>query len=100
MTAPTVTLRDLTPDDSDRLLAWRNSEAVRPYMYSDHLISPEEHARWFAGIAGDPSGSLLQIHLLPGGRLGKPECDACRGWPKWVHDADWQRMHGADWQRM
>ena len=53
MTAPTVTLRDLTPEDSDRIHAWRNSEAVRAFMYTDHLIAPEEHARWFAGIAGD-----------------------------------------------
>ncbi|MFA7263284.1 MAG: UDP-4-amino-4,6-dideoxy-N-acetyl-beta-L-altrosamine N-acetyltransferase [Caulobacter sp.] len=53
MTAPTVTLRDLTPDDSARILAWRNSEAVRSYMYTDHLISPDEHARWFAGVPGD-----------------------------------------------
>ncbi len=53
MTAPTVTLRDLTPEDSDLLLTWRNSEAVRSYMYTDHLISAEEHARWIAGIPGD-----------------------------------------------
>lgn len=53
MTAPVVTLRDLTPADSDRIHGWRNSEAVRAFMYTDHLISPAEHARWFAGIAGD-----------------------------------------------
>ncbi len=53
MTAPAVTLRDLTPDDSARIHGWRNGEAVRAFMYTDHLISPEEHARWFAGIAAD-----------------------------------------------
>jgi UDP-4-amino-4,6-dideoxy-N-acetyl-beta-L-altrosamine N-acetyltransferase len=46
-------LRDLRDDDKDRILAWRNSPDVRAYMYTDHLIPPEEHARWFAGIAGD-----------------------------------------------
>lgn len=53
MTAPSVTLRDLTPDDSALIHGWRNGEAVRAFMYTDHLISAEEHARWFAGIAGD-----------------------------------------------
>lgn len=51
--AASVTLRALRPDDQDRLLAWRNSPEVAAYMYSDHVISPEEHARWFAAIAGD-----------------------------------------------
>ncbi|HWA62767.1 MAG TPA: UDP-4-amino-4,6-dideoxy-N-acetyl-beta-L-altrosamine N-acetyltransferase [Caulobacteraceae bacterium] len=46
-------LRDLTAGDQDRILAWRNSPDVRAYMYTDHVIGPDEHARWFAGIAGD-----------------------------------------------
>jgi UDP-4-amino-4,6-dideoxy-N-acetyl-beta-L-altrosamine N-acetyltransferase len=58
-----VTLRDLVPEDSDRLFAWRNSEAVRPYMYTDHLIAPDEHARWFAGIPGDARRRYWVIEL-------------------------------------
>lgn len=52
MSAPQnqVTLRQVTDRDADRLLDWRNSEAVAPFMYSDHRISPEEHARWLAMI--------------------------------------------------
>ena len=60
---PDVTLRDLSPDDKDRLFAWRNSEAVRPYMYTDHLISREEHERWFAGIPGDGRRRYWVIEL-------------------------------------
>lgn len=60
---PDVTLRDLTPADKDRLFAWRNSQAVRPYMYTDHLIAPEEHDRWFAGIPGDPRRRYWVIEL-------------------------------------
>ena len=51
--APTITLRDVTPEDSGKILAWRNSDEVRPYMYTDHKISQDEHDRWFAGIPGD-----------------------------------------------
>jgi UDP-4-amino-4,6-dideoxy-N-acetyl-beta-L-altrosamine N-acetyltransferase len=28
------------------VLLWRNAPAVARYMYTDHLITPEEHARW------------------------------------------------------
>lgn len=51
--SPKAALRPVRDDDKDRILAWRNSPDVRAYMYTDHLISPEEHARWFAGVAGD-----------------------------------------------
>ncbi len=59
----TVRLRDLTPDDSDRLLAWRNLPEVARWMYSDHEISRAEHDRWFAGIAGDATRKYWIIEL-------------------------------------
>jgi len=52
--APQVVLRSLQAGDHDRLLAWRNQPEVARWMYSDHAISPEEHARWFAGALADP----------------------------------------------
>ena len=63
MAAPQVALRALRPDDKDRLLAWRNSPEVAAYMYTDHQISPEEHARWFAGIEGDPRRAYWVIEM-------------------------------------
>lgn len=47
-----VTLRPLREADSDRLLAWRNSSEVAAFMYTDHLIRPEEHARWLTETLG------------------------------------------------
>ena len=41
-----VVLRPLRAEDGDQVLAWRNSEAVAPYMYSEHVITPREHAVW------------------------------------------------------
>ena len=52
--APHVALRPLAPGDSDRLLAWRNLPEVARWMYSDHAIGPDEHARWFAAALADP----------------------------------------------
>ena len=65
----TVRLRDLSPDDSDRLLAWRNLAEVARWMYSDHEITREEHDRWFAGIAGD-AGRRYWIIELDGEPVG------------------------------
>lgn len=48
-------LRPVLEADLDRLLEWRNSEQVRNFMYSSHLIGRDEHLRWFALIEGDAS---------------------------------------------
>jgi UDP-4-amino-4,6-dideoxy-N-acetyl-beta-L-altrosamine N-acetyltransferase len=58
-----VDLRDVEAGDKDRILAWRNSADVRPYMYTDHLISPDEHQRWFAGIRDDETRRYWIIEL-------------------------------------
>jgi UDP-4-amino-4,6-dideoxy-N-acetyl-beta-L-altrosamine N-acetyltransferase len=63
MTAPRVELRALRPEDRDRLLAWRTSPAVAPYMYSDHAIGAEEHARWFAGLEADQRRAYWIIEM-------------------------------------
>lgn len=42
-----IRLRDVEPGDRDKLLAWRNDPAVAQYLYTDRLIGPDEHARWF-----------------------------------------------------
>lgn len=52
--APKVGLRPLEAGDRDRLLAWRNQPEIARWMYSDHAISPDEHARWFAAALADP----------------------------------------------
>ena len=51
--APQVRLRPLDAGDRDRLLAWRNQPEVARWMYSDHTIAPEEHARWFEAALAD-----------------------------------------------
>jgi len=53
MTAPHVVLRPLETADRERLLAWRNLPEIARWMYSDHKIGAEEHARWFEGALAD-----------------------------------------------
>jgi len=46
-------LRPLAEEDLERVLAWRNSERIRAGMYTDHVISPEEHRAWFERVRGE-----------------------------------------------
>lgn len=41
-------LRPVTAEDSGRLLRWRNRPEISRFMLTDHTISIEEHAAWFA----------------------------------------------------
>lgn len=50
-----TSLRDTRPDDMDKIREWRNLPKVADYMYTDHVITPEEHAVWFSRILKDPS---------------------------------------------
>ena len=50
-----TSLRDIRPDDRDMIREWRNLPQVADYMYTDHVIGPEEHAAWFSRILQDPS---------------------------------------------
>jgi UDP-4-amino-4,6-dideoxy-N-acetyl-beta-L-altrosamine N-acetyltransferase len=58
-----VTLRPLEAADSVKVRDWRNQDDVRRWMYSDHIISPEEHDRWFAGALVDPRRRYWIINL-------------------------------------
>ena len=49
-----VSLRDVDAADRERIRAWRNLPEVRANMFTDHEISEDEHARWFAGLHDDP----------------------------------------------
>lgn len=46
-------IRPIDINDKDRILQWRNSDRVRYNMYSDHIISQQEHDAWFARVLAD-----------------------------------------------
>lgn len=52
-------IRAMTHADLERVLAWRNHEDVRRYMYTQHEIGLEEHARWFEQASQDKHRHLL-----------------------------------------
>lgn len=70
MTAgPGGAVRRMTADDLAQVLRWRNHPDVRAFMFTQHEISPEEHARWFATADADPARHLL-IYQRDGEPLG------------------------------
>lgn len=86
-------LRAVRPDDAERLLHWRNSERVRAYMYSDHVIAEEEHAAWFARMLKDPAGDYRVCERLgrPIGLVALTAIDAASrraSWAFYVGEAD------------
>lgn len=50
-----VELRPITLDDRELVRNWRNLPEVARFMYTDHMITEEEHARWFERVLADPS---------------------------------------------
>lgn len=74
-------LRPLREDDRPRLLAWRNSPQVAAYMYSDHLIRPDEHDRWFDGLAGDGRRRfwVIEVDDVPVGLTNLVDIDSVQG---------------------
>jgi UDP-4-amino-4,6-dideoxy-N-acetyl-beta-L-altrosamine N-acetyltransferase len=47
--------------DLEIILEWRNSERIRAHMYSDHVISGQEHRQWFKRLQESHSEKCLMF---------------------------------------
>ena len=56
-----VTLREVQAADADTILAWRNCAEVSRYMFTDQVITPEQHATWFQRVSDDRRHKLWII---------------------------------------
>jgi UDP-4-amino-4,6-dideoxy-N-acetyl-beta-L-altrosamine N-acetyltransferase len=52
-------VRQMTWQDLEQVLDWRNHESVRRCMYTQQTISLEDHTRWFEHASVDPKRHLL-----------------------------------------
>jgi UDP-4-amino-4,6-dideoxy-N-acetyl-beta-L-altrosamine N-acetyltransferase len=52
-------IRLMSSDDLQLVLLWRNHPDIRNFMYSNHIISLEEHKRWFKNVSEDDNKRLL-----------------------------------------
>ncbi|AFY35676.1 UDP-4-amino-4,6-dideoxy-N-acetyl-beta-L-altrosamine N-acetyltransferase [Calothrix sp. PCC 7507] len=62
-------LRALNESDLEQVLEWRNSERIRTNMYTDHIISIEEHREWFKKISLD-NNAVYKVFEFKGRSLG------------------------------
>lgn len=58
-----VALRPMVLEDILRVREWRNLPEISAYMYTDHHISQQEHARWFGNALNDPARRYWIIEL-------------------------------------
>jgi hypothetical protein len=49
-----VLLRDLQPEDKEKLFLWRNDPEVAKWSLTGHQISIDEHERWFSTLEDNP----------------------------------------------
>ncbi len=54
-------LRLINKQDLDKIRNWRNAPNVRENMFTDHLISPEEHLAWWQNIRDNASRKVLMF---------------------------------------
>jgi UDP-4-amino-4,6-dideoxy-N-acetyl-beta-L-altrosamine N-acetyltransferase len=82
-----VHLRPLHSDDSARLFDWRNREQVAAYMYTDHQIGADEHARWFAAAlaASDRKYWIIELDGAPVGLANLAGIDTVRRRCEWAY---------------
>jgi RimJ/RimL family protein N-acetyltransferase len=52
-------LRPATDGDLDDIRRWRNQEPNRAVSINQHVITPDEHAAWWAGASTDPTRRIL-----------------------------------------
>lgn len=52
-------LRKLKEDDLELVLIWRNKEEIRKNMYTDHVISMDEHTTWFKRVKNVPTNKHM-----------------------------------------
>ncbi len=50
---PLVNFINLNDEEKEMLRNWRNHDDIRKLMYSNHIISPEEHKIFIDGLNGD-----------------------------------------------
>jgi len=68
--------RFIESSDLDRVLTWRNSECIRQNMFSNHLISREEHQHWFKSLnKGQRIGLIFELNQRPVGVVNIADID-------------------------
>lgn len=58
-----LSLRPMDAADLERVLAWRNDPRVRDNMYTNHVITLDEHYAWFQRVSGSATDQYFIFTL-------------------------------------
>ncbi|ATQ43449.1 UDP-4-amino-4,6-dideoxy-N-acetyl-beta-L-altrosamine N-acetyltransferase [Caulobacter mirabilis] len=88
-----IELRDLLPEDEERLFLWRSEPEVARWMSDAEVSDREAHRAWFDQLASDPDmrGWMIQRGGRPSGLLtltGLTGHHRRAGWNWFVGDSD------------
>jgi RimJ/RimL family protein N-acetyltransferase len=72
---PEVTLRPVTMNDADLLLAWRNDPVTRAMFVNSDIVARESHIAWLSNVLAGTQKELL-ITELDGTAIGTVRFDA------------------------
>ena len=56
-------VRPMLESDLEQVLAWRNHDDIRRYMYTKHEITLSEHTNWFKKASNDSNHYLLVFEI-------------------------------------
>lgn len=70
-------LRDIDESELELILSWRNTPSIRQNMYNNHIISIEEHKRWWSTIKNrsDCRYFIYEFNGQPSGIVGMVSID-------------------------
>ncbi len=70
-------LTDVSENHKKLILNWRNAEHIRKNMFDEHVITEEEHTRWFENLKTDKMiiGKILLYKGLPIGFVNFTDLD-------------------------
>lgn len=79
-------LRLINTNDKEIILSWRNTERVRENMYTDHIISEDEHDRWFTKALADNTARYLifEVNQRPVGFIAFTNIDTIHNRCSWA----------------
>lgn len=70
-------LREIADDELQLMLDWRNEPGVRANMYTQHMISLEEHLAWWGRVSArdDVRYFMYEFQGVPSGIVGITQID-------------------------
>ncbi len=85
---PTTTdhLRPATDADLSAMRDWRNAPGVRAMMYTQHVITPDEHAAWWQAqtARGDVRHLIFCTEVGPQGAVSFTDISSRHGTASWA----------------